>query len=133
MSEVSDLSFVIDDGVLSESWTIMRSTGTFIFGGWVTTPTLVDAYGVVSVASEQDLNMLPEGDRITGVMVFHTQTRIFETQLDVPPYGEGDVGIPNQRVSDIMVWNYQQYRVLHVGPYPNRNYWKALAVRIQGA
>lgn len=133
MSEVSDLAFVIDDGVLSESWTIRRSTGVFTFGGWVTTPTLVPGYGVVSVASEQDLEMLPEADRVTGVMVFHSQTRIYETQLDQPPYGIDEVGSHPQKVSDIMVWNYQQYRVLHVGPYPNRNYWKALAVRMQGA
>lgn len=133
MSEVSDLAFVIDDGVLSEAWTIRRSTGVFTIGGWVTTPTLVSAWGVVSVATEQDLEMLPEADRITGSMVFHTQTRIYETQVDQPGYGEGAVGIVTQRVSDIMIWNYQQYRVLHVGPYPNRNYWKAIAARMQGA
>lgn len=143
MSEVSDLSFVIDDGILSEAWTIIRSTGAWIKGGWTTFPTNIPAWGVVSVANEEDLAMLKEADRITGTMVFHTVERIYETQFDptspptapiatngCPPSPSSGPGI--QRVSDIMLWNFQQWRVLHVGPYPNRNYWKALAVRMQG-
>jgi len=82
MSEVSDLSEVLNDGVLSEPYTILRSTGTFQLGGWVTTEVSIPGYGTVSVASEQDLLMVPEGDRITGSMVFHSQQRIYETQLE---------------------------------------------------
>jgi len=126
VSELDDLSFVVDDGVLSESYTINRSTGTFQLGGWQTVVTSIPGYGVVSVANMEDLDMIPEGDRVTGAMVFHSQQRIYLTQLDSGPNG------PQQRVSDIIVWNYQQWRVLHVGPYPNRNFWKAIAVRLQG-
>lgn len=127
MSEVSDLSFVIDDGVLSEPWSIVRSTGTFEFGGWVTVETQICGYGVVSVASEQDLLMIPEGDRVTGAMVFHSRCRIYETQFDPGTFGPG-----KQWVSDKMLWNYQLYRIMKVGPYPNRNYWRAIGVREQG-
>jgi hypothetical protein len=136
MSEVSDLSAVVDDGVLSEPYTIERSTGVFQLGGWVTTAINVPGYGVVSVATDQDLLMLPEGDRITGSMVFHSLQRIFETQIDggygQTAYGQGNFGETDQHVSDIMIWNYQRYRVLKVYPYPNRNYWKAIAVRLAG-
>jgi hypothetical protein len=136
MSEVDDLSFVVDDGVLSDFYTVMRSTGTFQLGGWVTTPTNIQGYGVVSVANNEDLEMIPEGDRVTGAMVFHSQQRIYLTQLDAgygqSDYGESPFGVGIQRVSDILVWNFQQWRVLHVGPYPNRNYWKAIAVRLAG-
>jgi hypothetical protein len=136
MSEVNDLSAVIDDGVLSESFTIQRSTGSFQVGGWVTSSVNIPGWGVVSVATEEDLLMIPEGDRVTGIMVFHTSTRIYETQLDtfqpgiVPPGNLSNN--PLQRVSDIMVWNFQTWRVLAVGPYPNRTYWRALAVRLAG-
>jgi len=133
MSEVSDLSEVLNDGVLSEPYTILRSTGTFQLGGWVTTEVSIPGYGTVSVASEQDLLMVPEGDRITGSMVFHSQQRIYETQLDSnPTYGQGGYGATKQWVSDKMFWNYQTYRVLKVGPYPNRNFWKAIAIREAG-
>jgi hypothetical protein len=123
MSEVSDLSATIDDGVLSEPWVIERSTGQFQVGGWVTSVINLPGYGVVSVASEQDLLMIPEGDRVTGSMIFHSTQRIYETQEDANG---------QQFVSDKMIWNYQTYRVMKVGTYPNRNYWRAIAVRIQG-
>ena len=123
MSEISDLSAIIDDGVLSDSWTILRSIGEFQPGGFVSTSTSIPGYGVVSVASEEDIQSIPEGDQIGGAMVFHSQSRIYETVKD-------SNGV--QHVSDILVWNSQQYRVMKVGPYPNRNYWKAVAVRTQG-
>lgn len=123
MTEVSDLSEVVDDGVLSEPYKIERTTGQFQAGGFVESFEIVGGYGVVSVASEQDLIMIPEGDRVTGAMVFHSKSRIYETQKDA----DG-----TQYVSDVMIWNYQRYRVLHVGPYPNRKFWKAIAVRMQG-
>ena len=137
MSEVGDLAFVVDDGVLSDPWVIERSSGRFEKGGWVKTQIrTLDGWGVVSVATEEDLEMIPEGDRVTGSMVFHSQERIFTTQLDggygVGGYGEGGYGTTYQHFSDIMIWNFQRYRVLHVGPYPNRNYWKAIAVRMAG-
>lgn len=130
MSEVSDLGFVVSDGVLSEPYSIIRSTGSFQKGGWVTSETTIPGYGVVSVATAEDLEMVPEGDRVTGSMVFHSQDRIYETMLDVPAQGA-----TVQRVSDIMVWpvgTNRQWRVLSVFPYPNRNYWKAIAVRLAG-
>ncbi len=122
MSEVSDLAFVVDDGVLSESYTVQRTTGSFELGGWVSASTNIPGYGVVSVASEKDLEMFSEGDRPTGAMVFHSQQKIFETDTTTPT--------TSQYVSDILIWGGRQWRVLHVGPYPNRNFWKAIAVRL---
>jgi hypothetical protein len=141
MSEVSDLSAVVDDGVLSESYSILRQTGHFGSGGWIIdSATTLNGWGVVSVANEEDLLMIPEGDRVTGIMVFHSVNRIYETQLDssfgTGGYGQGSYGGPSpaslQKFSDIMTWNYQQWRVLAVGPYPNRTFWRALAVRMAG-
>jgi hypothetical protein len=127
MSEVSDLSEVVDDGTLSEVYVIQRSVGQLQPGGWVTAVTNLPGWGVVSTAREEELKMLPEGDRVTGAMVFHSMERIYETQLDGVL-----VGNPQQRVSDKMIWYDQVWRVLAVFPYPNRNYWKAIAVRLQG-
>jgi hypothetical protein len=124
MSEVGDLSFIIDDGVLSEAWVIQRAIGGFQLGGWTTTTTLIPGWGVVSVASDQDLLMIPEGDRVSGAMVFHSSSVIYETEYDPASM--------TQYASDIMLWNNQSYRILSVGPYPNRQYWKAIGVRMAG-
>lgn len=109
-------------GILAESYTIKRSTGSFQIGGWTTTSSDIPGWGVVSVASDDDLQIVPEGDRVTGMMVFHSVDEIFETML------EGST----QRVSDVMVWNNMTWRVIKVWPYPNRGYWKAVASRLSG-
>lgn len=133
MSEVNDLSFIMDDGVLGEPYTIQRATGTFVLGGWQIDSVNIPGYGVVSVANDQDMLQIPEGDRITGAMVFHSTKRIYETQLDSnPSYGQGPFGGTTQWFSDIMIWNYQSYRIMKVGPYPNRSYWRGIGVRMAG-
>lgn len=125
MSEVSDLAFVIDDGVLSESYTVNRTTGSFQLGGWSQTSISIPGWGVVSVATEMDLEMIPEGDRPTGAMVFHSQQQIYETDVTQASTA--------QTVSDVLVWGGYSWRVLKCWPYPNRNFWKAIAVRLAGA
>jgi hypothetical protein len=122
-----NLAFVVSDGVLSEAYSIARQTGSFQIGGFATSEKIIPGWGVVSVATEEDLEMVPEGDRVTGAMVFHSENRIYETQKDVTPPPKG-----TQWVSDQLIWEFQRWRVLHVGPYPNRGFWKAIAVRMQG-
>ena len=118
-----NLTRVVAGNLLPETYTIQRSTGFFGPGGWSTVSSEIPGYGVVSVASDQDLLMVPEGDRVVGAMVFHAQERIYETQLDANG---------SQRVSDKILWNFQLYRILNVGPYPNRGYWRAIGVRMAG-
>jgi hypothetical protein len=125
MSEVGDLSFVVNDGTLSESFSIERSTGSFQLGGWVTTSTILPGWGVVSVATQKELEMIPEGDRRTGAMVFHTEHMLYETNETKDQ--------TSQPASDVLIWGHQKWRLLSVWPYPNRRYWKAVAVRLYGA
>jgi hypothetical protein len=131
-----NLTRVVAGILLPESYTIQRSTGVFALGGWKTTGTNVAGYGVVSVAKEQDLLMIPEGDRVSGAMVFHSQQRIYETQLDggfnQQSYGEGGFGTTTQRVSDQIFWNHQLYRIMNVSPYLQRGYWRAVGERMAG-
>jgi hypothetical protein len=134
-------------GPMAETYTIMRSTGMFVRGGWQTTATQVPGYGVVSVANAEDLEMIPEMDRVTGAQVFHSFDRIYLTEIDedfssgaVKSCGSGSNGGNGsgstngtiQRVSDIIIWNNLSWRVMHVYPQPNHGYWKAIAVRLRG-
>lgn len=131
-----NLTRVVAGILLPESYTIQRSVGTFQLGGWEQSSVNVPGYGVVSVAKDQDLLMVPEGDRVTGAMVFHSQQRIYETQLDggygQAEYGAGGFGVTTQRVSDQIVWNHQLYRIISVSPYQTRGYWRAIGVRMAG-
>ncbi len=126
MSEVGDLSFVVNDGVLSESYQIERTIGTFGLGGFSQSSTTIPGWGVVSVATQKDLEMIPEGDRPSGAQVFHSEEVIYETL-------ETSTQSSSQYVSDVMIWGNTRWRVLAVWPYPNRNFWKAVAVRLSRA
>lgn len=132
-----DLSDVVA-GDMGESYTIIRSTGVFQRGGWtINSTTNVPGFGIVSVAQPEDLEMIPEMDRITGAMVFHSVDRLYLTELDQGGFGAGGFGQDGygsvaQRFTDIIVWNNLQWRVMHVSPYPNRGFWKSVAIRLQG-
>ena len=63
-----DLSQAVNDPDMAELFTIVRTSGAFAAGGWQPgTPQNIQGYGVVSIASGKDLEMVPEGDRIAGL------------------------------------------------------------------
>ena len=118
-----DLSEIVNDADLAESYTVSRSTGgTFVAGGWQDTKTVLQCYGVVSVATAEDLEMVPEGDRVTGMMAFWASVQLFETHVS---------GTPG--ISDVITWEGFEYRIITVRNYSNRGYWKVLAARLLGA
>lgn len=108
---------VVVDPDLAQPFTILRSAGIFVNGVWKSTETKLQTIGVISVASEGEVNMLPEGDVILGARVFHTDQPIFKTQE-----GKGS--------SDILIWRDQKYRVLRVAQYQDYGYWRAIASRM---
>ena len=115
-----DLSEIVSDPDLAEQFQIVRSRGGFVAGGWSDQLTTIAAYGVVSVASEKDLEMVPEGDRVRESRVFHSTQAMYVTNAD------------NQGTSDFLVWQGVKYRVYSVADYSNRGYYRAIACRMQG-
>jgi hypothetical protein len=118
-----NLEEVILDGDLADPYTVMRSNGQFVAGGFTDTKTSFNVWGVVSLASLKDLQMVPEGDRVTEMRVFYSNQPLYVTRSNVNE-GTG--------TSDILVWNGIQYRVVSVLPQSNRNFWKAIAARMAG-
>ena len=52
-------------------YTVTRTSGHFKEGKFVLDePTKFDITGIITVASAKEINMIPEGDRINGAMVF---------------------------------------------------------------
>lgn len=127
-----DVSDVITSGDMAESYTILRSTGSFQAGGWQETKTEIDGFGVVTVATDRDLRMVPEGDRVEGAMVFYSVQPIYETHAGNGAYGPLPNGDPGAGTSDILQWHKQNYRVARISPRSNRGFWKAIAVRMAG-
>lgn len=116
-----DLSDVVSSNDFAEPFTIRRSSGSFVAGGWSQTTTDIAALGVVSIARDKDLDSLPEGDKVKEAIVVHSTQEMMLTNL------------ANSRTSDLLIWMGQSYRVLSVANYSNRGYYKAIAERILGS
>ena len=118
---IMDLSEVVIDSDLSETFTICRTTGKFSSGGWIADPVIyLPAQGIVTVATPKQLETVPEGDRVSGAMAFYTGTRIYLTNASL--------GV----ISDQLTWNGEQWRVVGVSPWQSFGFTTAIAVRMAG-
>lgn len=115
----------VSNADIAEPFTIKRSTGSFAAGGWQSSNTALPAYGVVSVAQDTYLEMVPEADRVHGARVFVSTTPMYVTSDERLDQTAG--------TSDILIWNIQKYRVHSVGNYINRGFYYAVATRMRGA
>ena len=117
-----DLSEIVNDPDLGQPFTITRTTGEFAAGGWqADAPTLIPAFGVITVASDEALQQVPEGDRVAGSMMVFTQTPIYQTLVN------------QSGISDTLVWRGNTYRVQAAGPWEDYGYYQAIIARMTGA
>jgi hypothetical protein len=116
---------VVSDPDLCQTVTVQRSHGAFALGGWSDSQATTSTFpisAVVTVASENDLRQVPEGDRVAGAMMFHTTQPLYLTHGATPQAAD----------SDILVWNGNRYRLIKIWPYVNYGYYKAMGVRMSG-
>jgi hypothetical protein len=116
------LSRAVNSPLMAQTASIIRTTGVFAMGGWKATNTeTVPFYGVIAVATDQVLQMVPEGDRVEGSMMALSELPLFRTSLE------------RSGISDELVWRNENYRVRYVGPWTDYGYWFAILERMKGA
>lgn len=116
------LSEVVNDPDLAQSFQILRSTSTeFLNGVWQSTTTSIGSYGVIANPTDRYLDMQAEGDVIKGDKVFWSSQPIYATRAT-----EG-VGFS----SDILIWRGLQFRVVDVKQFEDYGFWRATAVRMK--
>jgi hypothetical protein len=113
---------VVDDPDFAQTFAVTRSQGgSWQSGKWIDNVTTVSMWGSIQPPTPEELDLVPEGDRVTGVIAIHCSNQIYETNV------ASKLGI-----SDIVLWHNQSYRVLKVFPWNDYGYWKALACRMSG-
>lgn len=112
------LAEIVADPDFAQTYTINRSSGVFQLGKFVGTTTPLPSYGIIKPAKANELEQIPEGDRITGAITVHSTDQIFETN-------QGGL-------SDTVNWSGQNYKVSKVWPWNDFGYWKALLTRMSG-
>ena len=119
MIEVSE---VLNDPDFQQTWIVWRSSGSWIAGVWTeNTKESIEMSGVVTPSTAKDLQMLPEGDRITESKTFHSTDKIYTTRNGV------DAG-----TSDQIEYKGELFKVMSAKDYMDYGYNKAVAVRIAG-
>lgn len=116
-----DMSDIVNDPDFAQSWTVMRSSGTFARGGYVATACPIIFYGIIQPATTQDIQQVPEGDRATGAMSFISEQRMYTTNATASNKNGG--------LSDTICWNGNIYKIVSVDPWKDFGFWKAVGTR----
>ena len=117
-----NLADIVIDLDLAQEFVVYRSTGSFVKGRWVESASeQIKMTGVVSVMSQRELAFMPEGDRVSGAMVFHTNRELFVTRAGTEP-----------GTSDKIMWRGEFYKLFNVFPYSDYGYYKAVGERMKG-
>jgi hypothetical protein len=117
-----DMTSVLSNPDLCQSFTAQRSSGSFVAGRFVSTSTDVPMYGSVQVADPKTLEQVPEADRVTGAISVYTTSPIYETRT-------GD----NEGLSDLILHKGKQDRVAKKWDWSNFGFFKAVCVRVKGS
>ena len=68
------------DMAAPEPYQILRSAGTYVAGGFQSIITTIPCFGPVQQASNKEIQMLPEADRIGSIMAFWNTQPIYTTR-----------------------------------------------------
>jgi hypothetical protein len=104
----------------AQAFTVLRTqgTGAFQLGGYRKTTFPIPMYGTLQPATPEDLKMIAEGDRVTGMISIWTSAQIYHTN-------------PNG-TSDVVIWNNEKYRVMSVNPWFQGGMWHSVCARLSG-
>lgn len=116
-----DVSDILLDPDFAQPFTVTRSQGVFARGGWQSSTTSLTLRGVANTASGNDLQQLPEGDRVTGSMAFYTTAPIYATRAGA-----------SAGLSDLITYNGDVYRLAKVWNRNQNGFYKAIGVRTSG-
>jgi hypothetical protein len=108
---------------LSRDYTILRSSGVWENGEFIKngTPSTLQFHGIITVATERDLQKVPEGNRQTGAM------KILSTE---PIYVTGQ--LEENGFSDVLVWNNEKYQIVAVFPDKDYGFYRGICTRLSG-
>lgn len=83
-----DVSDIVSDGELMapQPFQILRSSGQWVLGGFQSTVNSIYQVGPVQRASDKEVQMLPEADRVGGVMAFWCTIPVYVTRGTLPDF-----------------------------------------------
>ena len=98
--------------------TVIRRSGDWDEGRFIPTEETISIRANVQPASVHELEQLPEGDRIKGLLLIVTTERLYITS------DKQD----EERVSDEIVWHGNRYKIMKVDDWSCHGFYKAYAM-----
>ena len=121
-----NLSEIVNDDDFAQEFVIMRSSGgSWQAGKWVNETTGIPGWGVIQPSTPEELDQVPEGDRVKGMMSFHSEAPLFKTHTRGP--NDKFAG-----TSDIICWRGQNFRLVKVFPWEDFGYYNGIGARLSG-
>jgi hypothetical protein len=125
---------LMEDPDFAQDYIVYRQTGKFVRGKfeighddngeWVPGEFPVAFYGPIVPANTKDIEQVPEGDRVSGMMVFYTPV--------ANPFYISRNTNEGQGTSDQAVWHDERYRIIQQLPFDDFGYQKVIGARMAG-
>ena len=119
-----NLSRVFQNPHFRQTFKVYRSAGEFRLGGWVEieqSPAYFDVSGIVWPSSPKEIQQVPEGERVLGMMTFASTEPLYIT------HASGTAG-----TSDKIEWRGELYRLLQILPFDDYGFPVAVGARLSG-
>ena len=114
---------IILDPDFAQGYVVTRSSGDFSEGGWKeSTPTSINMVGPIYPSTQKELQQVPEGDRVTGMVTFLSTQQIYVTHRSGTKPG----------TSDKILWQGDYYRIVSIMNWSDFGVWLAIGCRIAG-
>lgn len=102
-----DFSDLPIDPDFAQSFTVLRSNGSFVAGLWTEgTPLEIPMYGTIYPSTQREIQQVPEGDRVTGMTTFVATQPIYTTHVS-----------STQGICDRITWHGDSYGIISVFDY----------------
>ena len=120
-----NVSEIIVDPDFAQPYTGKRITGEWADGDFIKSETTISFYGPIIATSTRDIEMVPEGDRVAGMMTFLTTAD--------NPFYISQSSDSYEGISDYLIWRGDRYKLVQVLPLYDYGFVKGIGARIGGA
>lgn len=119
-----NLSRVLNSPAFRQTFQVFRSSGHFDLGGWqedIQSPPSFPVSGVVYPSTAKEIDQVPEGDRVSGMMTFISSEPLYTT------HASGVAGI-----SDKIEWHGELYKLIQNLPFDDYGFHVCVGSRLSG-
>ena len=111
-----DISSLLCDPDFCTEYTIIDSTGGFVKGRYIGKQTREIVTGVVRPTAGDDLDLLPEADRLQGSMTFYVTALLACIDIKNRLYAE---------------YNSRLYKIIHVDDFSDNGFYRFIGTLVE--